>query len=71
MKTRCLLVLEDFTFTAICCTASSSFLEQAKIAAAMMEPMKMRVEMTIENMLLSGSRLRLDCDVVKSPVKYI
>ena len=55
----------------MCCTASNSFLEQARIAAAMMEPMKMRVEMIIENMLLTGSRLGLDCGEVKSPANYI
>ena len=52
MKTRWRFVFEDLTFTAMCCTASSSFLEQARIAAAMMEPIKMMLGMNIENMLL-------------------
>ena len=41
------------------------------MAAAKTEPMKMRVEMNIENMLLTGSRLGMDCGEVKSPAKYI
>ena len=71
MKIKCLFVFEDFTFTARCCTASISFLERAMIAVTTMEPMKMRVGATRENMLLSRSRLRMDCEVVKSPVKFI
>ena len=31
----------------------------------------MRVEATIENMLLSGSQLKMDCGVVESPAKFI
>ena len=47
------------------CTASSSSLEQARIAVIQAELM----EMIIENTVLPGSRLRLSCGEVKSPAK--
>ena len=53
----------------MCCTASSSSLEQARIAVIQAEQMEMRPGMIIENTVLPGSRLRLSCGEVKSPAK--
>ena len=50
----------------MCCTASSSSLEQARIAVIQAELMEMRPGMI---MVLPGSRLRLSCGEVKSPAK--